>query len=76
MRWALLRTDVALKSSGGDQRLLLERLVVELCARPDATAERGDGAGPPGRPAWRGAGGRERLALGLALASRALRRDL
>jgi DNA polymerase-3 subunit delta len=28
---ALLRTDVALKSSGGDARILLERLVVEMC---------------------------------------------
>jgi DNA polymerase-3 subunit delta len=28
---ALLRTDIALKSSGGDQRILLERLVVEMC---------------------------------------------
>jgi len=28
---ALLRTDLALKSSGGDPEVLLERLVVELC---------------------------------------------
>jgi DNA polymerase-3 subunit delta len=28
---ALLRTDLAMKSSGGDPRILLERLVVELC---------------------------------------------
>src|SRR4029434_1882138 len=28
---AVFRTDVALKSSGGDPRILLERLVVELC---------------------------------------------
>jgi DNA polymerase III subunit delta len=28
---ALLRTDMALKSSGGNPRMLLERLVVELC---------------------------------------------
>jgi DNA polymerase-3 subunit delta len=28
---ALFRTDVALKSSGGDPRVLLERLIVELC---------------------------------------------
>jgi DNA polymerase-3 subunit delta len=28
---ALLRTDVALKSSGGDPRVLIERLIVELC---------------------------------------------
>lgn len=29
---AVLRTDLDLKSSGGDPRVLLERLVVELCA--------------------------------------------
>jgi DNA polymerase-3 subunit delta len=28
---AIFRTDVALKSSGGDPRVLLERLIVELC---------------------------------------------
>ena len=28
---ALFRTDLALKTSGGDPRVLLERLVVELC---------------------------------------------
>jgi len=28
---AVFRTDIALKSSGGDPRVLLERLVVELC---------------------------------------------
>ena len=36
---AVFRTDVALKSSGGDARILLERLVVELCdggRRPSA----------------------------------------
>jgi DNA polymerase III delta subunit len=34
---ALMRTDLALKSSGGDPRILLERLVVELCEeRPRA----------------------------------------
>lgn len=33
---ALLRTDVALKSSGGEPRLLLERLVVELCGAPSS----------------------------------------
>jgi DNA polymerase-3 subunit delta len=32
---ALFRTDLDLKSSGGDARVLLERLVVELC-RPNA----------------------------------------
>jgi DNA polymerase III delta subunit len=31
---ALFRTDLDLKSSGGDPRVLLERLVVELCAHP------------------------------------------
>jgi DNA polymerase III subunit delta len=31
---ALLRTDQALKSSGGDERVLVERLVVELTGRP------------------------------------------
>ena len=31
---ALLRTDLALKSSGGDERVLLERLVVELTDKP------------------------------------------
>ena len=30
---ALFRTDVELKSSGGDPRVLLERLIVELCGR-------------------------------------------
>jgi DNA polymerase III delta subunit len=30
---ALFRTDVELKSSGGDPRVLLERLVVDLCSR-------------------------------------------
>jgi DNA polymerase III delta subunit len=29
---AVFRTDLALKSSGGEPRMLLERLVVELCA--------------------------------------------
>jgi len=31
---ALFRTDLALKSSGGDERILVERLVVELTGRP------------------------------------------
>ena len=31
---AVFRTDEALKSSGGDARILLERLVVELCEPP------------------------------------------
>jgi len=46
---AVFRTDLDLKSSGGDPRVLLERLVVELCA----------GAGPPrGGPPRRASGGR------------------
>jgi DNA polymerase-3 subunit delta len=31
---ALLRTDLALKSSGGDERMLVERLVAELTGKP------------------------------------------
>jgi DNA polymerase-3 subunit delta len=31
---AVFRTDLAIKSSSGDERVLLERLVVELCAPP------------------------------------------
>src|SRR4051812_7561550 len=46
---AVFRTDLALKSSGGDPRILLERLVVELC---------GSGVGRSGpvsrERAWRG----------------------
>jgi DNA polymerase-3 subunit delta len=38
---AVFRTDLALKSSGGDPRILLERLVVELCSGPPAPARRG-----------------------------------
>ena len=37
---ALFRTDEALKSSGGDPRVLLERLVVELCAGKRTTSAR------------------------------------
>jgi DNA polymerase III subunit delta len=37
---ALLRTDLALKSSAGDDRVLVERLVVELTGRP-LPAQRG-----------------------------------
>ena len=40
---AVMRSDLALKSSGGDPRVLLERLVVELCG-PATRA-----AGPPYR---------------------------
>ena len=35
---ALFRTDLDLKTSGGDPRVLLERLVVELCAAPHKAA--------------------------------------
>ncbi len=31
---AVFRTDLAMKSSGGEPRILLERLVVQLCSRP------------------------------------------
>jgi DNA polymerase-3 subunit delta len=37
---ALFRTDLALKRSAGDPRVLLERLVVELCAAKRAPARR------------------------------------
>jgi DNA polymerase-3 subunit delta len=43
---ALFRTDLALKSSGGDPRILLERLVVELCEAPRNRLRQGSG-GPP-----------------------------
>ena len=42
---ALLRTDLALKSSGGDDQVLLERLVVELTGRPVGRAGFGGGYG-------------------------------
>lgn len=35
---ALFRTDLDLKTSGGDPRVLLERLVVELCGRERASS--------------------------------------
>jgi DNA polymerase III delta subunit len=37
---AVFKADLALKSSGGDPRVLLERLVVELCAAPARAATR------------------------------------
>jgi DNA polymerase III delta subunit len=37
---ALLRTDLELKSSTGEPRVLLERLVVELCATPSSSSRR------------------------------------
>jgi DNA polymerase-3 subunit delta len=42
---ALLRTDLALKSSGGDDQVLLERLVVELTGRPVGRGGSGGGYG-------------------------------
>lgn len=38
---ALFRTDLDLKSSGGDPRVLLERLVVELCGPPSPRGSSG-----------------------------------
>ena len=43
---ALFRTDLALKSSGGDPRILLERLVVELCEAPRHRLRQGSGGSP------------------------------
>jgi DNA polymerase III delta subunit len=40
---ALLRTDLALKSSGGEDRVLVERLVVDLTGRPVARTPWGGG---------------------------------
>jgi hypothetical protein len=37
---ALFRTDLDLKRSAGDPRVLLERLVVELCGEKRAAARR------------------------------------
>ncbi len=38
---AVFRTDLAIKTSAGDPRALLERLVVELCAAPTPSARAG-----------------------------------
>jgi DNA polymerase-3 subunit delta len=46
---AVFRTDVALKSSGGDPKVLLERLVVELCTTGSRSASRTWNP-PPARP--------------------------
>jgi DNA polymerase-3 subunit delta len=40
---ALFRADLDLKSSGGDPKVLLERLVVELCGPPSAAGSGGAG---------------------------------
>lgn len=42
---AVFRTDLAMKSSGGQPRILLEKLVVELCGRPQS--RRGGGSSRP-----------------------------
>ena len=44
---AVFRTDLALKSSGGDPRILLERLVVELCEAPRSPRTEPRGRGVP-----------------------------
>jgi DNA polymerase-3 subunit delta len=46
---ALFRTDVDLKRSAGDARVLLERLVVELCERPGGGGRARQGYGGPSR---------------------------
>jgi DNA polymerase-3 subunit delta len=46
---ALFRTDLAIKTSAGDPRVLLERLVVDLCGAVKPVGDRGPNA--PGRPA-------------------------
>lgn len=46
---AVFRTDLAMKSSGGEPQVLLERLVVELCGGPGSGAGRSGSAGG-GRP--------------------------
>lgn len=45
---ALFRTDLDLKSSGGDPRILLERLVVELCSPPSPRGFGGQARQGPG----------------------------
>lgn len=49
---AVFRTDVAMKSSGGEPWVLLERLIVELCASPGGRGSQGPrfAGGPAGRP--------------------------
>ncbi len=46
---ALMRTDLALKSSGGEPQTLLERLIVELCDTSPAAGRRGPMGAGPGR---------------------------
>ena len=47
---AVFRTDLAMKSSGGEPRILLEKLVVELSARPTAGGRGPGGPGATRRP--------------------------
>ena len=49
---AVFRTDLAMKSSGGEPRILLERLAVELCARTRAGGAGGAGGSSATRRAW------------------------
>ncbi len=46
---AVFRTDLAMKSSGGEPKVLLERLVVELCAKPRSGSGARSGSTPPRR---------------------------
>jgi DNA polymerase-3 subunit delta len=48
---AVFRTDLALKSSAGDPKVLLERLVVELCEPKGHLSPSPRGFGAPGTPA-------------------------
>jgi DNA polymerase III delta subunit len=48
---AVFRTDLALKSSAGDPKVLLERLVVELCEPKGRLSPSPRGVGAPGNPA-------------------------
>jgi DNA polymerase-3 subunit delta len=50
---AVFRTDVAMKSSGGEPQVLLERLVVELCGASRAGGASRPGAGAPPNRTWR-----------------------
>jgi DNA polymerase-3 subunit delta len=49
---AVFRTDEAIKSSGGDPRILLERLVVELCGPAKAGAYAKSSGSPTASRTW------------------------